>query len=57
MRDQVLSALREAGKPLRPGDIAKSLGVGSDAVSKAVKSLKKDGLIHSPKRCFYEPTP
>lgn len=57
MRDQVLEALRGAGKPLRPGDIAKALGAESDAVSRAIKELKKDGLIHSPKRCFYAPAP
>ncbi len=57
MRDQVLQALRDSDKPLRPGDIAKSLGAESAAVSKAVQELKKDGLIHSPKRCFYAPAP
>lgn len=55
MEDQVLKAMKEAGKPVRPGDIAKVLGVDSKEVSKAIAELKKAGKIYSPKRCFYEP--
>ena len=47
--------MKEAGKPVRPGDIAKALAVDSKDVSKAIDALKKAGKIHSPKRCFYEP--
>ena len=53
---EVLDAMTKAGKPVRPGDVAKLLGLESKAVSKAVQSLKKQGAIHSPKRCYYEPT-
>ncbi len=52
----VLKAMKSAGKPVRPGDVAKELGLESKEVSKAVQALKKQGKIHSPKRCFYEPT-
>lgn len=55
MEDKVLKALRDAGGPARPGDIAKALGVDSKDVSKAIESLKKQGKIVSPKRCFYAP--
>ena len=55
MEEQVLKAMKEAGKPVRPGDIAKVLGVDSKEVSKACAELKKAGKIHSPKRCYYEP--
>ena len=48
--------MKDAGKPVRPGDVAKALGMESKEVSKAIKVLKKDGRIHSPKRCFYAPT-
>jgi Mn-dependent DtxR family transcriptional regulator len=54
--DKVLQAMKVAGKPVRPGDVAKALGMESKEVSKAIKVLKKDGRIHSPKRCFYAPT-
>ena len=36
MENKVLEVLVNAGKPLRPGDIAKELGVDSKEVSKAL---------------------
>ncbi|QGY39329.1 transcriptional regulator [Pseudodesulfovibrio cashew] len=55
MEAKVLEAMRDAGKPVRPGDVAKALGVDSKDVSKAIKSLKENGQVISPKRCYYEP--
>lgn len=55
MKDTVLKAMQAAGKPVRPGDIAKTLGVDSKEVSKAIKVLKEEGCVVSPKRCYYEP--
>ena len=55
MEDKVLDAMKKAGKPVRPGDVAKMLGVDGKEVSKALTTLKKAGKISSPKRCFYEP--
>ncbi|BDQ34305.1 helix-turn-helix domain-containing protein [Pseudodesulfovibrio portus] len=55
MKDQVLKAMKDAGKPVRPGDVAKILGADSKEVSKAIKDLRQDGAVVSPKRCFYEP--
>jgi Mn-dependent DtxR family transcriptional regulator len=52
----VLEAMEEAGKPVRPGDVAKTVGIAKDEVSKIIKSLKKKGKVTSPKRCFYAPT-
>ena len=43
MENKVLEVLVNAGKPLRPGDIAKELGVDSKEVSKAIAELKKEG--------------
>ncbi len=56
MEEQVLKVMREAGKPMRPGEIAKELGVESKEVSKVIDNLKKTGSVHSPKRCYYAPT-
>ena len=39
--NKVLDAMKEAGKPVRPGDLAKALGIESKAVSKAIDALKK----------------
>jgi len=52
----VLQAMIDAGKPVRPGEVAKAMGIESKEVSKAIKVLKKEGKIHSPKRCYYAPT-
>lgn len=51
----VIEAMQKAGKPVRPGDVAKMLGLESKEVSKIIKSLKNKGKIVSPKRCFYAP--
>ena len=55
MENKVLEVLVNAGKPLRPGDIAKELGVDSKEVSKAIAELKKEGKVMSPKRCYSAP--
>lgn len=51
----VLTAMKEAGKPVRPGDIAKTIGIDSKEVSKIIKKLKEKGEVVSPKRCYYAP--
>ncbi len=52
---KVFSAMKKAGKPVRPGDVAKETGIDSKEVSKAIKELKNKGKVHSPKRCFWAP--
>lgn len=56
MEDQVLDAMKKAGKPVRPGDVAKMIGEDSKAVSKIINELKKQGKVISPKRCYYSPS-
>ena len=51
----ILEVMKEAGKPVRPGDVAKTLNMESKDVSKVIQTLKKQGLVHSPKRCFWAP--
>ena len=51
--EKVLKAMKEAGKPIRPGDVAKSIDMDGKDVSKAIKTLKGQEKIYSPKRCFY----
>jgi Mn-dependent DtxR family transcriptional regulator len=52
----ILDAMKKAGKPVRPGDVAKSVDMDSKEVSKVFDSLKKKGMIVSPKRCYYAPS-
>lgn len=55
MKDQVLNAMREAGKPVSAGDVAKMLNADRKEVDKAFAELKKEGAIVSPVRCKWEP--
>jgi predicted transcriptional regulator len=51
----VLEAMEKAGKPVRPGEVAKMANLPKDEVSKIIKNLKKKGKVTSPKRCYYAP--
>lgn len=53
---KVLEAMKKAGKPVRPGDVAKATGLDSKEVSKVISELKKEGKVISPKRCYYAPS-
>ena len=53
MEKKVLDAMKKAGKPVRPGDVAKMIGEDSKAVSKVISELKNKGKVISPKRCYY----
>ena len=53
MEKKVLNAMKKAGKPIRPGDVAKMIGKDSKKVSKVISELKKKGKVMSPKRCYY----
>ncbi|WP_237266263.1 MULTISPECIES: HTH domain-containing protein [Thermococcus] len=51
----VFKVLKEAGKPLKSKEIAELAGIDKKEVDKAIKVLKKEGKIISPKRCYYAP--
>ncbi len=53
MEKKILEAMEKAGKPVRPGEIAKTLDIESKDVSKIIAKLKKTGEVISPKRCYY----
>lgn len=54
-KEAVLQAMKKAGKALKTGEIAELSGLDKKVVEKAMDELKKEGLIVSPKRCFWEP--
>jgi hypothetical protein len=56
MEKKVLDAMKKAGKPVRPGEVAEIIGEESEAVSKVISVLKKQGKVTSPKRCYYVPS-
>ncbi len=53
--EKVLEAMKVAGKPLKAGEIADAAGLDKKAVDKAMKALKAEGKIVSPKVCYWEP--
>jgi len=55
MEKKVLAAMKKAGKPVRPGEVAEMIGEDSKTVSKVISDLKKQGKVTSPKRCYYAP--
>lgn len=53
IKDKVLETLKKSGQPLKGGEIAEQSGIDKQQVDKAIKLLKTEGLIESPKRCYY----
>jgi len=54
MEEKVLEVMKKSGEMMKAGEIAQILGVDSKEVSKAIKKLKAEGKIDSPKRCYYQ---
>ncbi len=53
--DRVLEIMNKAGKPLKAGEIADLSKLDKKEVDKAMKTLKIENKITSPKRCLWEP--
>ncbi len=53
--DRVLEIMNKAGKPLKAGEIADLSKLDKKEVDKAMKTLKTENKIASPKRCLWEP--
>lgn len=52
---KILETMKNAGKPLKGGEIAELSGLDKKEVDKAMKQMKKEETIVSPKRCYWEP--
>ncbi|MDF1576409.1 MAG: MarR family transcriptional regulator [Bacteroidales bacterium] len=55
IKELVLETMKKAGEPVNAGKIAEISRLDRKAVDKAMATLKKEGTIVSPKRCFWEP--
>jgi len=53
--EKVLQAMKQAGKALKAAELVDLSGLTRPEVDKALKQLKKDERITSPKVCFWEP--
>lgn len=54
-KEKVLEAMKNAGKALKAGEIAEAAGLDKKEVDKVMKTLKDEGAIESPKRCYWQP--
>jgi DNA-binding transcriptional regulator GbsR (MarR family) len=55
IKQKILDAMKVKSEPMRAGEIAELAGLDRKDVDKAMKVLKKEELIESPKRCFWQP--
>lgn len=53
IKEKVLEVLKNSEEPLKGAQIVEQSGLEKKDVDKAIKELKADGKIISPKRCFY----
>ncbi|MDD2550575.1 MAG: helix-turn-helix domain-containing protein [Bacteroidales bacterium] len=53
LKGKVLETIKKAGKPMKAGEIAEQAGIDKKDVDKSIKSLVAEGVLESPKRCFY----
>jgi biotin operon repressor len=53
--EKVMKAFKDAGKPLKGGEVAELTGINKKEVDKIIKKLKTEDKLVSPKVCYYEP--
>ena len=53
IQEKVLQALKESSVAMKSGEVAGKIGVEKADVDKAIKALKKEEKIVSPKNCYY----
>ena len=54
IKNQILDAIKKAGQPVNAGKVVELTKLDRKEVDKGMKILKDEGLIVSPKRCFWE---
>ena len=54
-KDKVLEVMIKAGQPLNAGKIVELTSLERRDVDKAMKQLKTEGAIVSPKVCYWQP--
>ncbi|MCL2854249.1 MAG: MarR family transcriptional regulator [Defluviitaleaceae bacterium] len=52
-KEKVLEALQKSNEMMDAKGIMEATGLERADVDKAIKALRKDGVVDSPKRCFY----
>ena len=52
--DSIIQVLKSSAEALKSGEISEKSGIDKKEVDKIIKKLMSDGIVVSPKRCFYE---
>jgi hypothetical protein len=52
--EKVLTTLKKSGKAMKSAEIAEAAKIDKAEVDKALKILKKEEKVFSPKVCFYQ---
>jgi biotin operon repressor len=52
-KEIVFETLKKSSEPLKCGQIAEMTGIDKAIVDKAIKALRKEEKVISPKNCFY----
>ena len=51
--DKILNALKGSADPMSAGQLADETGIDRKEIDKAMKNLKTEGKIVSPKKCYW----
>jgi predicted transcriptional regulator len=52
--EKILQVMKSSAVALKSGEISEKSGVEKKETDKVIKQLMSDGLVESPKRCFYQ---
>jgi Mn-dependent DtxR family transcriptional regulator len=52
--ESITEVFKKSPEALKAGDIAEKTGIDKKEVDKAIKKMLTEGVVISPKRCFYE---
>lgn len=53
-KEKIIEILKNSNKELKSNEIASLSGIDKNHVDKIIKELVKEGIVFSPKRCYYQ---
>jgi len=53
-KEKILETLKSSNKELKINEISNLSGIDKNKVDKIIKELVKEGIVFSPKRCYYQ---
>jgi len=54
IKQTIIKAFKDSGQPMRTGELVENTGLEKKDVEKAIKKMKDEGILHSPKRCYID---